>query len=84
MRHRVYVAGYYLILRGMLPSCGFREECNLCLGFMLKEVSKCVDKRQHYLSGILTGNIILLEVGEAAEMESESVPLGCLAMEAGS
>ena len=42
----------------MLSSCGFRVEYRLDLGFMLKEINRLVNKRHHYLSVILTGNII--------------------------
>lgn len=34
---------------------------------MLKEINKLVNKRHHYLSVILYGNIVLLEVREAGE-----------------
>ena len=46
------------------------------LGFMLKEINRLVNKRHHYPSVILTGNIIVLEVGEAGERNGKSVCLG--------
>ena len=60
----------------MLSSCGFRVEYRLGLGFMLKEINRLVNKRHHYLSVILTGNIVVLEVRGAGERNRELVSLG--------
>lgn len=83
MRHRFCVT-VYLILGGMFPSYGFREEGNLGLGFVLKEMNQLVDKRQHHLPVILTGNVILLEVREAGQAEGVSPTGMCLAEEVAS
>lgn len=50
---------------------------------MIEEINKLMDKRHHYPLVFLSGNSILLEVGEAGETEGEPVPLKCLAPEAG-
>lgn len=65
----------------MLPSCGSRGECKLISGFMLKNINKVVDKSHHYFFVILAESIIMLEVGEAGEMEGEPVPLGCVLLQ---
>lgn len=46
-------------------------------------MNKLVVQRQRYLFVFLTGNIFLLEVGGAEAVGDESVPLKCLAPEAG-
>lgn len=43
---------------------------------MLKEINSLVNKGHHYLSVILTGSIIMLEVREAGKRNGKSVSLG--------
>lgn len=64
-------------MRDVITSCGFRVY-RLGLSFMLKEINKLMNKRHHYLSVILSGNIVLLEVKEAGERNRECISRICL------